>query len=324
MKDMRYLVSIVFFASLLPVFSQVNTLRSAPVGLLGNSSCAGATVVCDQWQDAFDYTREYCTTGAEFYYQFNVLSATTLNLTLQLQGGSYTFDVYGPFQDASLSNCEVIANHQATVTSGQFAAGTHPVNFQAQAGVYYLKLRSSSCTGSISINASANKQALTCDNRILCTECVTSFSPTPGLYVVSAWVKENTTAQVATYSNAIIRVSFPGANTSIDLQAQGRIIDGWQRIEKVIEVPVAATGIEISLIANQVDAYFDDIRFFPTDGSMMSYVYDPISLRLMAELDERNFATLYEYDEEGKLIRVKKETEKGIMTIQENRDNIKK
>ena len=55
---------------------------------------------------------------------------------------------------------------------------------------------------------------------------------------------------------------------------------------------------------------------------MMSYVYDPISLRLMAELDERNYATLYEYDEEGKLIRVKKETEKGIMTIQENRDNI--
>jgi hypothetical protein len=57
---------------------------------------------------------------------------------------------------------------------------------------------------------------------------------------------------------------------------------------------------------------------------MMSYVYDPISLRLMAELDERNYATLYEYDEEGKLIRIKKETEKGIMTIQENRDNIRK
>jgi hypothetical protein len=44
----------------------------------------------------------------------------------------------------------------------------------------------------------------------------------------------------------------------------------------------------------------------------------------MAELDERNYATFYEYDEEGKLIRVKKETEKGVMTIQENRDNIKK
>jgi hypothetical protein len=44
----------------------------------------------------------------------------------------------------------------------------------------------------------------------------------------------------------------------------------------------------------------------------------------VAELDERNYATLYEYDEEGKLIRVKKETEKGIMTIKENKNNTTK
>ena len=55
---------------------------------------------------------------------------------------------------------------------------------------------------------------------------------------------------------------------------------------------------------------------------MISYVYDPVNLRLVAELDERNYATLYEYDEQGKLIRTKKETERGIMTITENRDNI--
>jgi len=55
---------------------------------------------------------------------------------------------------------------------------------------------------------------------------------------------------------------------------------------------------------------------------MKSYVYDPISKKLVAELDERNYATFYEYDEEGKLIRVKKETEKGIKTIQENRNSI--
>jgi hypothetical protein len=54
---------------------------------------------------------------------------------------------------------------------------------------------------------------------------------------------------------------------------------------------------------------------------MVTYVYDPVSLRLVAELDERNYAKFYEYDEDGKLIRVKKETEKGIMTIQETREN---
>ena len=52
---------------------------------------------------------------------------------------------------------------------------------------------------------------------------------------------------------------------------------------------------------------------------MKSYVYDPVSLRLMAELDENNYAAFYEYDDDGTLIRVKKETEKGIMTIKETR-----
>ena len=54
---------------------------------------------------------------------------------------------------------------------------------------------------------------------------------------------------------------------------------------------------------------------------MKSYVYDPVNMRLSAELDERHFATFYEYDEEGKLKRLKKETEKGVMTIQETKSN---
>lgn len=54
---------------------------------------------------------------------------------------------------------------------------------------------------------------------------------------------------------------------------------------------------------------------------MKSYVYDPVNMRLVAELDERNYAIMYEYDEEGKLVRVKKETAKGIMTIKESRNN---
>jgi len=45
---------------------------------------------------------------------------------------------------------------------------------------------------------------------------------------------------------------------------------------------------------------------------------------LVGELDERNYATIYEYDLEGKLIRLKKETERGIMTIKENKNNTKK
>ena len=52
---------------------------------------------------------------------------------------------------------------------------------------------------------------------------------------------------------------------------------------------------------------------------MKSFVYDQKTQRLMAELDENNYSTFYEYDLEGGLIRIKKETERGVFTIQETR-----
>jgi YD repeat-containing protein len=52
---------------------------------------------------------------------------------------------------------------------------------------------------------------------------------------------------------------------------------------------------------------------------MKSYVYDPVNLRLTAELDANNYATFYEYDDEGTLIRTKAETKQGVKTITETR-----
>ena len=86
-------------------------------------------------------------------------------------------------------------------------------------------------------------------------------------------------------------------------------------------IPSDTHYIEISLVNNSgtVPVYFDDVRIHPIDGSMKSFVYDPETFRLMSELDENNFSTFYEYDNEGGLIRVKKETSRGIKTIQETR-----
>jgi YD repeat-containing protein len=66
----------------------------------------------------------------------------------------------------------------------------------------------------------------------------------------------------------------------------------------------------------------DDLRIHPSSSAFKSYVYDPNTLKLIAELDNLNFATYYHYDEEGKLIRVLKATKEGIFTIKESRDNI--
>jgi hypothetical protein len=166
-------------------------------------------------------------------------------------------------------------------------------------------------------------------NSLPCVDCITSFSPIPGSkYLVSTWAKErNALPSKTTFDNAQVYIDFPalGPGASIGpFSAKGMIIDGWQKIEEEFVIPANATNLKIRLQSASGTVFFDDIRVFPFAGSMKSYVYDPVTMRLVAELDERNYATYYEYDEEGKLVRIKKETERGIMTIQENKNSIKK
>ncbi len=161
--------------------------------------------------------------------------------------------------------------------------------------------------------------------------CENSFALDPdSRYVLGAWTKENLPPEdlpgTVSYPNPSIRLVFKIGGAFVESDANpflpaGNVIDGWQRIEKDFRVPQGASELRIEL-ENQGpnDVFFDDVRIFPTKGNMKSFVYDPLSLRLMAELDERNYATFYEYDQEGALIRVKKETERGIMTIQESRN----
>lgn len=172
---------------------------------------------------------------------------------------------------------------------------------------------------------------------ISCPDCIGSFAPVPGMrYVLSAWMKDaNAPANASGYTNPQIQVEFTvgpgGSGGTVSLApfgAAGQVIDGWQRLEQEFFVPTNAFMLRLKLIcgsgSNSQPCLFDDIRVFPFDGSMKSYVYDPETLRLVAELDERNYATMYEYDEEGKLTRVKKETERGVMTVKESKNSTHK
>ena len=157
-----------------------------------------------------------------------------------------------------------------------------------------------------------------------------SFFPIPGKkYVVSGWVKEASSGQPVTYTSTI-SIQFLDGNTPtslpITISPTGEIIEGWQLMVGVIEIPegLADPSLSIELNCNSLngtDCFYDDIRFFPYDANLKSFVYDEKTERLLAELDENNYATFYEYDLEGGLIRVKKETEKGVFTIQETRSN---
>jgi hypothetical protein len=156
------------------------------------------------------------------------------------------------------------------------------------------------------------------------------FAPSAGnKYVVSAWVKEEMDCQCDHYENASVVIDYLDewgnrfAQHDI-LKPSGNIIEGWQRIEEVITIPQEAKKMEIHFKAAGRDGnpgmiFFDDWRFFPYNGTMKSFAYDATSLRLMSELDENNYATFYEYDDDGSLVRVKKETERGVKTIKETR-----
>ena len=318
-------------------------LAQLPQVFDGNhNSCEVAMQVCSNFRhivleqnEANEIGSIDCSeTPLPLFYSFNFNSNNaTSNIGFEVYNGlSGTYILYGPIAGSVLHACTQINANNAPYSYGNVVGGTQINLPVATGGLYVLQLNFDNCVALtdeysgivVEFNKIFNPD-LDCKPSIDCANCITSFAPTPGDYVVSAWVKDaNATTGTTTYTNASIDVSFSGSSSTFSLQPAGQIIDGWQRIEQVITIPIGATALNIALTATSGEAYFDDIRFFPIDGSMMSYVYDPISLRLMAELDERNYATLYEYDEEGKLIRVKKETERGIMTIQENRDNITK
>jgi len=168
---------------------------------------------------------------------------------------------------------------------------------------------------------------------IPCNDCISDFAPMPGKqYIVSCWTRASLTPQTAygglggcsikvTFYSALNPIPIP-IGSPVLISQSGPMVDNWQKIEGNVIVPANATGMKMEFVTNEIGGtYVDDIRVFPVDATMKSYAYDPDNMRLMSELDERNFATLYEYDEEGKLIRVKKETEKGIMTIKESRNS---
>jgi len=124
-------------------------------------------------------------------------------------------------------------------------------------------------------------------------------------YIVSMWFRPKT---VTNNPNSYVIPAL--------YQAKSNIIEGWQQIERKVVVPASGSSFTLSLPSG---FYIDDIRMYPVDANMKAFVYHPFNQKLTATLDENNFATFYEYDQEGNLIRTKKETEKGIMTIMESR-----
>ncbi len=172
--------------------------------------------------------------------------------------------------------------------------------------------------------------------------CQANFAPAASQrYQASVWVADdNSLACGAPVADAANRTA-TSPRLKLEYQAEGSaswvalatgyvgekspVLEGWQRIILDIDLPAEAVRLRIGLEApggGEDSFYFDDFRMYPFEAMVVNYVYHPSTLRLMAQLDENGYAVFYEYDDEGRLMRQKRETERGIMTVSEQQIGI--
>jgi len=142
-------------------------------------------------------------------------------------------------------------------------------------------------------------------------------------YILTLWVKENTRNQFE------LKIT-DGVNTySPSFETTSIIINGWKKLSyrfiptsSEIDFLFVNNGVVSSNDPELQYCFLDDIRVQPAESAMQAFVYDWRNYRIMSTLDDNNFAVFFEYDEEGALVRKKVETERGIMTIDENRNSL--
>lgn len=146
-------------------------------------------------------------------------------------------------------------------------------------------------------------------------------------YRVSFWAKYDV-GDLGLSNRGSLEIEFYSDNTTTNsniasFPIDARLGDQWQLVNGEFEVPSGTCAAQLKFVNNGITpVYFDDVRITPKSSYAESYVYNPSTRELTAKLDENNYATIYEYDTEGNLKRIKKETVNGVVTIQEGRKQI--
>ena len=215
------------------------------------------------------------------------------------------------FEDYTTDNCYITHGHFVTGSEYEITQTT------SHTGKYCLE----SASGDVSMKTDVMSSNDYDGNTILENN---KFLPCKGKeYIILAWVKPPN-AYSANRKEYSVGVTFDaGGPFSASISPTINPIDGWYPLKLKFKVPANATTCEITFNMYEDKSYLDDIRIQLASSSMKTYVYDSKTLKLLAELDENNYATFYNYDEEGVLVQMKKETEKGIFTIKTTRQNIK-
>ena len=214
-------------------------------------------------------------------YSAALYAENGLNVTAVAQNSAYLEMAYESFEDHGSSyQTDHYTSH--LIFPAELSLSTAGI---AHTGRYSGKLMSAQSEAVLSTSPASSAPSLTSGKQ----------------YIIQAWHKAGSGGTLKAFSNG----------TAVAATTVSPVIEGWELMEVVFE---AAT--DSKLILEGQGAYFDDIRLMPVNASMNSYVYDPITYQLSAELDANNFATFYNYDRDQVLVQVKKETERGIKTLQ--------
>lgn len=147
-------------------------------------------------------------------------------------------------------------------------------------------------------------------------------------YLLNVWIHKENACDVENfgdigYINIYGLPGTPSPQQVIAFEPKSTILDGWQLYQANVSFSAQYSTFEV-VFDGVEEMFIDDFRMSPLKSDTKCFVYHPSSLKLMATLDANHFTTFYEYDEEGNLIRTKKETERGIVTVNEHRKNVKK
>lgn len=326
------------FILLLLGLNQVNGQQNNCTGIYdGSLDCSMPVVLCEYpYRYKYDNQRLNCSGDKQHLWHKFTVSSTGFALEVEDAVTPFLYaNVYGPFTSLDNSVCLGIASGSITPQQSiTMSSNITTISIPNGIGEYLLEIIDYDCYGCLTFTLKDGSSY--CDNDTIvpldepCETCIGSFAPTPGAkYLISAWAKEEISSATS-YVDPEVVVEFLDASGTIlsgttqQFSPSGELIEGWQRIEQEFVVPMATVRLRIMLTTKNKPVLFDDVRVLPFNGSMKSYVYDPVNMRLAAELDERHFSTFYEYDEEGNLTRIKKETERGVMTIQESKSNTSK
>ncbi|MGN6646682.1 MAG: hypothetical protein ACTHJT_09130, partial [Cytophaga sp.] len=139
-------------------------------------------------------------------------------------------------------------------------------------------------------------------------------------YRASVWINNNGNTNAGIYYKFTNQsgVQLSGTSTTrVTLTGNTNVTTcgNWKLI--TIDIKVPSTVAQNNLLEVGCDnqsatiAYFDDIRFYPLDQPIVTYVYDPNTKWRTYVLDADNFYTRTQYDNAGRVVAIYRETING-------------